>query len=61
MGRRCRRTERVSGGMLRGGDWTDGNADRFLIRLYGTDQSFRQSFSSINSTRTSEKLTCVSC
>ncbi len=40
-----------------GGDWTDGVADRFLVRLYGTDQSFRQSFSSINSTRTSEKLT----
>jgi outer membrane receptor protein involved in Fe transport len=42
-----------------GGDWTDGNADRFLIRLYGTDQNFRQSFSSINSTRTSEKLTAL--
>jgi outer membrane receptor protein involved in Fe transport len=40
-----------------GGDWTDGAADRFLVRFYGTDQSFRQSFSSINSTRTSEKLT----
>jgi outer membrane receptor protein involved in Fe transport len=40
-----------------GGDWTDGVADRFLVRLYGTEQSFRQSFSSINSTRTSEKLT----
>ena len=40
-----------------GGDWTDRNADRFLIRLYGTDQSYRQSFSSINATRTSEKLT----
>jgi outer membrane receptor protein involved in Fe transport len=42
-----------------GGDWTDGEADRFLIRLYGTDQNFRQSFSSINSTRTSEKLTAL--
>jgi len=40
-----------------GGDWTDGHADRFLVRMYGTDQSFRQSFSSINATRTSEKLT----
>jgi outer membrane receptor protein involved in Fe transport len=40
-----------------GGDWIDGNANRFLIRLYGTDQSFRQAFSSINATRTSEKLT----
>jgi outer membrane receptor protein involved in Fe transport len=42
-----------------GGDWTDSAADRFLIRLYGTDQNFRQSFSSINSTRTSEKLTAL--
>ena len=40
-----------------GGDWTDGNADRFLVRIYGTDQSFRQSFSAINAARTSEKLT----
>ena len=40
-----------------GGDWTDGNADQFLVRFYGTDQSYRQSFSAINSTRTSEKLT----
>jgi outer membrane receptor protein involved in Fe transport len=40
-----------------GSDWTDGDADQFLIRLYGTDQSFRQSFSAINATRTSEKLT----
>jgi outer membrane receptor protein involved in Fe transport len=40
-----------------GGDWTDGDADRFLVRVYGTDQVFRQSFSAINATRTSEKLT----
>jgi outer membrane receptor protein involved in Fe transport len=40
-----------------GGDWTDGNADRFLVRLYGTDQSYRQSFSAINTARTSERLT----
>ena len=40
-----------------GGDWTDGDADRFLVRVFGTDQVFRQSFSSINATRTSEKLT----
>ena len=40
-----------------GGDWTDHEADQFLVRFYGTDQSYRQSFSSINSTRTSEKLT----
>ena len=40
-----------------GGDWTDSDADKFLVRFYGTDQSYRQSFSSINPTRTSEKLT----
>ncbi|HXC96773.1 MAG TPA: TonB-dependent receptor [Edaphobacter sp.] len=40
-----------------GGDWSDNYADRFLIRFYGTDQSYRQSFSSINAARTSEKLT----
>ncbi len=40
-----------------GGDWTDNYADRFLMRFYGTEQSYRQSFSSINATRTSERLT----
>ena len=29
------------------------------MRFYGTDQSYRQSFSSINATRTSEKLTAL--
>jgi outer membrane receptor protein involved in Fe transport len=42
-----------------GGDWSAGDAGRFLFRVYGTDQHFRQSFSSINSTRTSEKLTSI--
>jgi outer membrane receptor protein involved in Fe transport len=42
-----------------GSDWSPGDAGRFLIRFYGTNQSFRQSFSSINSTRTSEKLTAL--
>jgi outer membrane receptor protein involved in Fe transport len=42
-----------------GGDWSAGNAGRFLVRVYGTEQHFRQSFSSINVTRTSEKLTSV--
>jgi outer membrane receptor protein involved in Fe transport len=42
-----------------GGDWSAGNAGRFLVRVYGTEQHFRQSFSSINSTRTSEKLTSL--
>ena len=40
-----------------GGDWSVADAGRFLLRFYGMDQKFRQSFSSINSTRTSEKLT----
>ncbi|HWZ01132.1 MAG TPA: TonB-dependent receptor [Edaphobacter sp.] len=42
-----------------GGDWSAGDAGRFLVRVYGTDQHFRQSFSSINATRTSEKLTSI--
>ena len=40
-----------------GSDWTSGSAGRFMVRFYGTDQNFRQSFSAINATRTSEKLT----
>jgi outer membrane receptor protein involved in Fe transport len=40
-----------------GGDWSAGDAGRFMLRLYGTDQTFRQTFSSINATRTSETLT----
>jgi outer membrane receptor protein involved in Fe transport len=39
-----------------GGDWSEG-VGRFLVRFYGTDQSFRQSFTAINAARTSEKLT----
>src|SRR3984885_14665282 len=42
-----------------GSDWTAGDVGRFLVRFYGTEQKFRQSFSSINSTRTSEKLTAL--
>jgi outer membrane receptor protein involved in Fe transport len=42
-----------------GSDWSTPDVGRFLVRFYGTDQSFRQSFSSINSTRTSEKLTAL--
>jgi outer membrane receptor protein involved in Fe transport len=40
-----------------GGDWTAGDAGRFLVRFYGTDQRYRQSFSAINAARSSEKLT----
>jgi len=42
-----------------GGDWSVDGAGRFLVRLYGTDQSFRQSFSAINAARTSEELTAL--
>lgn len=42
-----------------GSDWSAGDAGRFLVRFYGTDQKYRQSFSAINATRTSEKLTAL--
>jgi outer membrane receptor protein involved in Fe transport len=42
-----------------GSDWSVSDVGRFLVRFYGTDQNYRQSFSSINSTRTSEKLTAL--
>jgi outer membrane receptor protein involved in Fe transport len=42
-----------------GGDWSAANVGRLLFRAYGTDQKFRQSFSSINATRTSEKVTSL--
>lgn len=42
-----------------GSDWTAGDVGRFLVRFYGTNQRYRQSFSSINATRTSEKLTSL--
>ena len=42
-----------------GSDWSAGDVGRFLVRFYGTEQNFRQSFSAINSTRTSEKLTAL--
>ncbi len=40
-----------------GGDWTIADANRFLLRVYGTDQAYRQTFTSINTPRTFEKLT----
>ncbi len=42
-----------------GGDWSAADAGRFLLRFYGTDQRYRQSFSAISPTRTSEKLTAL--
>jgi outer membrane receptor protein involved in Fe transport len=42
---------------LAGSDWSPGDAGRFLVRIYGTEEHFRQSFSAINATRTKEVLT----
>jgi len=42
-----------------GSDWTAGDAGRFRVRFYGTDQNYRQSFSSINAARTTEKVTAL--
>jgi outer membrane receptor protein involved in Fe transport len=42
-----------------GADESVGDVGRFLVRFYGTDQRYRQTFSSINATRTSEKLTAL--
>ena len=40
-----------------GGDWSLPGSGRLLLRGYGTDQDYRQSFSSIASKRVSESLT----
>jgi outer membrane receptor protein involved in Fe transport len=40
-----------------GGDWVLPGSGRVLLRLYGTQQNYRQSFSSIAATRATEKLT----
>ncbi len=40
-----------------GGDWDIDHESRLLVRLYGTNQRYRQGFSTVNATRTSEKLT----
>jgi len=42
-----------------GSDWSPGDAGRFLVRFYGTEEHFRQSFSAINATRTKEVLTAL--
>ena len=44
---------------LAGSDWSPGDAGRFLVRFYGTEEHFRQSFSAINATRTLEILTAL--
>ncbi|MCU1319073.1 MAG: TonB-dependent receptor [Edaphobacter sp.] len=40
-----------------GGDYSSGEVGRLMLRLYGTGQNYRQSFSSIAAGRISEKLT----
>ena len=44
-----------------GANWSPADAGRFLLRLYGTDQNYRQSFSAIAAARASEKLTNLQC
>jgi outer membrane receptor protein involved in Fe transport len=39
-----------------GGDWNASNAGRFLLRLYGMDQGYRQGFSSVAADRMTERL-----
>ena len=40
-----------------GTDWALPGSGRLLGRIYGTDQKYRQNFSSVNATRTTEALT----
>jgi outer membrane receptor protein involved in Fe transport len=40
-----------------GADWNDSSAGRFLLRLHGMDQGYRQSFSSVAANRATERLT----
>jgi outer membrane receptor protein involved in Fe transport len=40
-----------------GGDWALPDSGRLLLRLYGTDQNYRQDFSSVAANRATEKLT----
>lgn len=42
-----------------GANWSPVDAGRFLLRLYGSDQNYRQSFSSIAANRASERLTSL--
>ena len=40
-----------------GAEWTANEAGRFVLRLYGMNQGYRQSFSAISADRSTEKLT----
>jgi outer membrane receptor protein involved in Fe transport len=42
-----------------GGDWALPHSGRIMLRLYGTDQNYRQNFSSVATGRASEKLTNI--
>ncbi|HWB32641.1 MAG TPA: TonB-dependent receptor [Acidobacteriaceae bacterium] len=42
---------------IAGDDWTAGSRATGRVRLFGSDENYRQSFSSINAARTSESLT----
>ena len=42
---------------LGGGDWMLPHSGRMLLRLYGTEQNYRQNFSSVAANRATEKLT----
>jgi outer membrane receptor protein involved in Fe transport len=42
---------------IAGGDWSLPASSRLLLRLYGTDQGYRQSFSAIAPNRATERLT----
>src|SRR6185437_3050044 len=44
---------------IAGANWSPADAGRFLLRLHGSDQNYRQSFSSIAADRTSERLTSL--
>ncbi|MEO8737243.1 MAG: TonB-dependent receptor, partial [Edaphobacter sp.] len=42
-----------------GANWSPADAGKFLFRLYGSDQAYRQSFSAVAADRASEKLTSL--
>jgi outer membrane receptor protein involved in Fe transport len=40
-----------------GGDWSDGGDGRFMLRLHGANQGYRQTFSAVAASRATERLT----
>ena len=57
MARLCRPMRLRLWRYVAGANWSPADAGRFLLRVYGSDQNYRQSFSSIAADRASEKLT----